>query len=237
SEPELKFYNEFEKTDLLAMEKETTGLYLSGHPMAAYALKSNELKCTQISEINKDSSSIINHKDGEQVKVMGIISSVKRKVTKSDTTMAFMQIEDITGQIETVVFPKTLLENQHIIEEGKIVVVNGRLDIRDDEPSVVVCDKIMTPQDAEIQTPSNNKSAEKKHKRNGLFLKFKSKNCSEQIQAEKFLDIFDGYTPLYYYFEDTKEYRLVPREKFITPNKPLLDELENILGRGNVVLR
>lgn len=240
AEPELTFYDEFKKTDLLAMEKETTGLYLSGHPMASFTDVSKSLKCCQITKINKDSSAITSHKDGDYVKIMGIISSVKRKVTKSDTTMAFINVEDIGGSIEVVVFPKTLLENQRMIEEGRIAVVEGRLDIRDDEPSVVVCQRIMTAEEAQSRMGTKSPEPEQtqtKRRRSGMFLRFPSENCEAQKQAEKFLDIFEGSTPLYYYFEDTKEYRLMPRERFVSVNEPLVNELKKILGDNNVVIQ
>lgn len=243
SEPQLKLLDELPRNDLLAMEKETTGLYLSGHPMAQYLEKSRQLKCNTISDMNKDSSVITRYKDGDRVKIMGIISSVKRKVTKSDTTMAFVEIEDMSGLIEVVVFPKTLIEHQRMIEEGAIVVVTGRLDVRDDEPSVIVCDKIMTPQDAEKLVPANtvnnndNTQTEQRRKRKGLFLRLPSADCPELAKAEKFLAIFDGYTPLYYYFEDTKEYKLMPKTSFVSLNDPLINELKKILGDKNVVIQ
>ena len=241
SEPQLRYFDEFPLYELLSMEKETTGLYLSGHPMSEYTEMAAKLCCAKVSDLNSSDSDNAVYKDGERVKTMGIITHVKKKVTKSDTTMAFVDLEDITGSIEVVVFPKTLLQNSPLIAEGKVVVIKGRLDVRDDEPPKLICEFISTPESAQdelpVKTSSEAKTQSDKKKKSGLFLRFSSENSSELIQAEKLLSIFDGRTPLYYYFADKKEYRNLPFERFVDVNEPLLDELKKVLGEENVVLR
>ena len=89
SETALKFFDEFPQSELLAMEKSTTGLYLSGHPMAAHAELAASMGCVRIAELASSGENIhSSHKDGERTKIMGIITDVKKKITKSDTTMA-----------------------------------------------------------------------------------------------------------------------------------------------------
>ena len=242
-EPELRYYDEFPLYELLSMEKETTGLYLSGHPMSEYTDMAAKLHCAKVSELNTSDSDNATYKDGERVKAMGIITHVKKKVTKSDTTMAFVDLEDITGSIEVIVFPKTLIQNSPLIAEGNVVVIKGRLDVRDDEPPKLICEFISTPENAQKEQAQHVKNAEAtqeqtaKKKRIGLFLRFPSEGCPEQLQAEKLLAIFEGRTPLYYYFADKKEYRNMPFERFVDVNEPLLDELKKVLGDENVVLR
>ncbi len=241
SEPVLRYYDEFPLYELLSMEKETTGLYLSGHPMSEYTEMAAKLCCAKISDLNSSDSDNAVYKDGERVKTMGIITQVKKKVTKSDTTMAFVDLEDITGSIEVVVFPKTLLQNSPLISEGKVVVIKGRLDVRDDEPPKLICEFILTPEKAQeelpVKTSSEAKTQSDKKIKRGLFLRFSSENCPELIQAEKLLSIFDGRTPLYYYFADKKEYKNLPFDRFVDVNEPLIDELKKVLGEENVVLR
>ena len=242
-EPELRYYDEFPLYDLLSMEKETTGLYLSGHPMSEYTDMAMKLHCARVSDLNMSDSDNATYKDGERIKAMGIITQVKKKVTKSDTTMAFVDLEDITGSIEVIVFPKTLIQNSPLIAEGNVVVIKGRLDVRDDEPPKLICEFISSPENAQKEQEQSDKPIEvnkeqpTKKKRIGLFLRFSSKGCPEQIQAEKLLTIFEGRTPLYYYFADKKEYRNMPFECFVDVNEPLLDELRKVLGEENVVLR
>lgn len=243
SEPKLRYQDEFPLYELLSMEKETTGLYMSGHPMSEYNEVAAKLHCVKVSDLNLSDSENAVYKDGERVKTMGIITHVKKKVTKSDTTMAFVDFEDITGSIEVVVFPKTLIQNSPLIAEGKVVVIKGRLDVRDDEPPKLICEFISTPEDAQKESGQTAEPAVKsqeqtqKKKKSGLFLRFPSEGCPEQLQAEKLLSIFDGRTPLYYYFADKKEYKNLPSTCFVDVNEPLIDELKKVLGEENVVLR
>ena len=241
SEPSLKYVDEFPQNERLAMEKETAGLYLSGHPMAEYDETARKLKCAKISELLvSDTELHPKYKDNDRVKIMGIISTVKKKVTKSDTTMAFLTVEDIYGSIEVIIFPKTLVEASLLISEGNIVVISGRVDLREDEPTKLVCEHISTP-DKDVLTENSentqNDGNVNKKKRSGLFLRFPSEDCDERVQAEKLLAIFDGRTPLYYYFIDTKKYRQMPFERFVDINEPLINELKNVLGDGNVVVQ
>lgn len=211
--------------------------------MSEYNEVAAKLHCVKVSDLNLSDSENAVYKDGERVKTMGIITHVKKKVTKSDTTMAFVDFEDITGSIEVVVFPKTLIQNSPLIAEGKVVVIKGRLDVRDDEPPKLICEFISTPEDAQKESGQTAEPAVKsqeqtqKKKKSGLFLRFPSEGCPEQLQAEKLLSIFDGRTPLYYYFADKKEYKNLPSTCFVDVNEPLIDELKKVLGEENVVLR
>ena len=194
SETALKFFDEFPQSELLAMEKSTTGLYLSGHPMAAHAELAASMGCVRIAELASSGENIhSSHKDGERTKIMGIITDVKKKITKSDTTMAFVSVEDTSGSIEVIVFPKILMENSMMLEEGRVLVFYGRLDVRDEEPSKLICEHIYTAEAAKdyfmkkgAQSPSQ-PAAPVKKRHSGLFLKFPTEGTPEQIQAEKLL--------------------------------------------------
>ena len=97
-EPDLPRVPELPAADLLNMEKETTGLYLSGHPMAAYAGLVDELKTARIGDILEqahEASGI--YRDGQRVRILAIVDSVRLKITKSNATMAFVTIEDLYG--------------------------------------------------------------------------------------------------------------------------------------------
>ena len=173
---------------------------------------------------------------------MGIITDVKKKITKSDTTMAFLNVEDTSGSIEVIVFPKILMENSTLLEDGRVLVFYGRLDLRDEEPSKLICEHIYTLETAKdyyLRKGSESKatSASSKKKRSGLFLKFPTEFTPEQAQAEKLLAIFDGRTPLYYYFADTGKYVLQPSDRSVDVNEPLINELKRVLGEENVVFQ
>ncbi|MCD7828387.1 MAG: DNA polymerase III subunit alpha [Clostridiales bacterium] len=144
TEPDIPDLNEFSEKELLQLEKDSTGIYMSGHPMTAYKDYAKRIRAARIvdlleSDVNDKQSM---YKDGTRVKILTILSTVKKKVTKSNTTMAFLQAEDVTGSIEVVVFPKKMLQIADLLVEDSIVIIEGRLELKDDEESKISLDSI-----------------------------------------------------------------------------------------------
>ncbi len=222
--------DEFTADTLLKYEKEVTGMYLSGHPMLKYEHISKRLKCAEISDIVSEDSAV--YKDNERVSVLGLISSVKKKITKNDSTMAFLNFEDMHGSIEVIVFPKTLMENPTVFYEGNIVLLKGRVSMREDEDTKIVCESV-EPCPNENMLPEEKKPQKKKAK--GLFLRFDTESSPQIECCRKLLAIFDGRTPLYYFFSDHKKYISDPIKQGIDINPVLLRELRKILGEQNVI--
>ena len=220
---------EFSVEELLAMEKEVTGLYISGHPMAKYQQDAIRLGVQSAALLTAEESP---YQDGESVQILAIITSVKRKITKNNTTMAFLTLEDMSGAIEALVFPKTLESAGSFLAEGKIVLIHGKVSVREDEDTKLLCDHIepFTP-GAE---PSSAPVREKCRKRRGLFLRMPSQQCPQRTEGEKFLRIFEGNVPLYYYYMDEARYETLPAGSYVDVNEPLLRELRRIFGADNV---
>jgi DNA polymerase-3 subunit alpha len=229
TEPKLPDAPEMPAEELLAMEKEVTGFYISGHPMAKYEKDAQRLRVQSTAELTAEDG---DYADGASVRVLGIITSVKKKITKQNSTMAFLTVEDKSGSIETLVFPKTLSEAGAFLSEGKVVLIHGKVSVREDEDTKLVCDHI-EPYVASAQQDEA-PAVEKSKKRRGLFLRLPAENCPEKTAAEKFLRIFEGNTRLYYYYTDTKQYDPRPVECCVDVNEPLLGELRRILGDENV---
>ncbi|NMA57710.1 DNA polymerase III subunit alpha, partial [Clostridium cochlearium] len=125
--------NEFDKKSILSMEKEMTGLYLSGHPLDEYKDDLKNKISINISDIVSDSGleeNLIESerkvKDGEKVIIGGIITNVNKKITRNNQMMAFIEVEDLYGSIEVIVFPKILSKYKDIISEDEIVILKGR---------------------------------------------------------------------------------------------------------------
>ena len=222
--------DEFTAETLLKYEKEVTGMYLSGHPMLKYEHISKRLKCAEISDIISEDSSV--YKDNDRVSVLGLIGSVKKKITKNDSTMAFLNFEDMHGSIEVIVFPKTLMESPTMFYEGNIVLIKGRISMREDEDTKIVCESV-EPCPSENSLPEEKKHEKKKAK--GLFLRFDTESSPQVECCRKLLAIFDGNIPLYYFFSDKKKYVGNPINQCVDVNPVLLRELRKILGEQNVI--
>ena len=223
---------EFSPEMLLKYEKEVAGMYLSGHPMAQYRELSKALKCAQIGDIAAEES---RYKDNDRVLLLGLITSSKKKITKSDATMAFLNFEDMTGSIEVIVFPKTLIEKPTMFHEGNILLLHGRVSMREDEDTKVVCEAVEPCPSSVPAEAAKAPTQEKKKAARGLFLRFDTASSPQIEYCRKLLNIFDGAVPLYYYFADTKEYKRNPIGQNIDVNDVLLRELRKILGESNVI--
>ncbi len=136
---------EFPEKQRLAMEKETTGLYMSGHPMTEHQRLAQSLGSAKTSDIVNSSATEVDspYKDGDKIRLLGILSVVRKKITKNDTTMAFLTMEDIYGSIEVLVFPKKFDKYSEFFIEDEIVLLTGKVSLRDDEIPKLLCEEVV----------------------------------------------------------------------------------------------
>lgn len=242
NEPQFKRSDDFSKAEKLSFEKEVSGLYFSGHPLEDFRSVSDALNCPKSSDLyEKLESGLEKEIDSKQVKFLGIISSIKRKVTKSDTLMAFVEIEDLYGSLEMIVFPKTLEKYMDLLTVGSILFINGRISTKDEQikliPDVIEKADLEKLLAFSKNTPVENNSTSVKKKRRGLFLKISNENESKIQALKNLLSIFEGDMPVYFYHENTKEYEFLGKDNLTWVNDPLKYELCEILGKDNVVIQ
>lgn len=229
---------EFSHTELLKMEKEMTGLYLSGHPMDRYAdlcMKLGYANTSQIIEAGSEEMSA--YRDRSTVKLCGIITHTTLKQTRNDQTMAFITLEDLYGSVEVIVFPKILEMYAQLIYDTSIITVSGTLSVEEEKDAQILANEITLPP-SENDADNGEQHAEnaaKKRKRRGLFLRFKSANDKNINLSKRVTTIFEGDIPLYYYYMDSGKYELQHRNDFVEVNDTELKELKRILGEENVV--
>ncbi len=226
SEFVMKKMDEFPPQTKLMMEKETTGLYISSHPMEQYEELSRQLKCDSIRDIlSFDSDYNSKYEDTVSVKIMGIISGVTRKQTKAGDTMAFVTVEDVHGSIEVIIFPKLFAKYSNLFYNSNVIFVGGRLSMKEEENPKIILDF--------ADSAENAKSNQVKRK--GLFIRVENEsspiyfNCKELISSAN-----QGNTPVYFYFANSKKY--FPCKK-ITINDNLLYNLKDVAGEQNVILQ
>jgi DNA polymerase-3 subunit alpha len=119
----------------LAWEKELLGLFISSHPLNGFR-KILESKTTAIANISKN-----NQERNVRIKIGGIISKIKKIITRTGRPMLFVSVEDLSEKVEVVVFPGVVERNPAVFQENKIVMVSGRLDSRDGVPKII-CEEI-----------------------------------------------------------------------------------------------
>ena len=231
-EPPLEKTEDFSAADKLNMEKEVTGMYLSGHPMAAYAGLYQEGGYARMDEILQSAGEreTGRYQDGQWVTLLGMVVGVRKKATKNNAQMAFVSLEDMYGAITALVFPKVLEQYGSLLYEGAVVEVQGKLSFTEDKAPELVCQSLGKPAD-----PVSVKAPAGKPVRPGLYLRLSSQQDPRYDKAMRYIAVFDGgATDLYLTFQDTGKLLRAPAKFRVEINRPLLRALKELLGAENV---
>jgi len=221
---------EFSRGELMAMEKETTGLYLSGHPMDEYREQSRKRNAVPIGVILSDhqEDGAGRFGDGQRVVITGVIATVKTKTTKNNSLMAYVNLEDASGSMELMVFSRTLSESGAYLKAGTPVAVTGRISVRDEKEPQLMVDRV-EPLDRELK---DKPAPAQVSKQRTLWIKLET--ADEQFQwLRKLLDMFPGKETAIVYLADTKK----KLQTGCVIHEALLAELNEVLGRENVVVK
>ena len=252
-EPSLQLpdVTEFTPAEKMAMEKEVTGLYLSGHPMDDYRETAQKLGAVPISRLLSDPGdpgSADPARDGEHVILAGVVSSVRTRTTKNNSLMSYVVLEDDTGSIELIAFQRALDVCGSYLRENEAVYCAGRISMRDEKEPQLMLDTAGPLQalrtDADIDTAKSQLLAgrrgsgrpilkESAAKPKTLWVKLPSRDDPAFHRLELLLTMFPGTDPLVIYLEDTKK-RLGGR---CVIHPALLDELKEMLGETGVVVK
>ena len=210
----------------MAMEKETTGLYLSGHPMDQYRGQAQKYHAVPIAAVmgGRDEEGGGSYPDGERVTVAGVVASVRTKTTKNNSLMAYVVLEDATGAMELLVFSRVLSESGSFLKPGRPVAVTGRVSIRDEKEPQLMTDRVI-PLNAE---PGDNAADAEQ------VLWIKLPDGGERfVWLKKLLNMFPGRATAKIYFTDSG--KKLQTQCLI--HDALLAELREILGDECVVLK
>ncbi len=239
--PVFASFEELPKNELLSFEKEVAGLYFSGHPLEAYREVSQALNCPKTIELQElAAAERIKEIDNKQVKFLGIVESTKKKVTKRDETMAFSVVEDLYGDLEMIVFPKTFVAYSGLLNSGNIILVDGKISVKDDQIKLIAEKISQAPKTTEglaVSSEKNTTQQNTSNKKKGVFLRVDSQNSENLVKIKNLLSIFEGSLPVYVFFKDTQKYEFLGNDFKISINNPLRNELNRILGEENVVIR
>jgi len=232
-EYELPQAEELPSKELLSMEKEAIGIYISGHPIDQYATLIERQKTARTYEIMESKETGSLYRDESKIKIIALVSGLRLKATKSGGTMAYVTLEDMFGTVEMLVFPRTLQDYSHILKDGSVVCAAAKISIREDKDPQLICDYVTSPSEA---APPRQNSKPKPRHNPGLYIKVESLTDGCYLRAKRALDVFDGVTPLYIYTKSDRQLLRAPRDNFVQVNQPLIIELKRILGEENCVV-
>ena len=156
--------------------------------------------------------------------------------------MAFVNIEDLTGGLEMLVFPQTLAEYGNMIFEGNAVEIYANVNAKEDEEPKLLCDKLrIAPKEPQPNAPRQQAESipqpQKRKSPQRLYLKLPSKNSWECEYSKKLLAVFDGTSPVSLYYQDVKEYEHLPHNNNVHLNDVMINELKRVLGDSSVVVK
>lgn len=212
---------EYSKEMKLSFEKEVLGIYISGHPLEEYQEIWNKKITNTTSDflLDEDTNTAI-VKDGQTAVIGGIISDKRLKYTKNEKVMAFLQIEDLLGTVEVIVFPKDYEKNADKLIEDKKVFVKGRVSVEEEKDAKLICESIT--------------AFDEIHKK--LWIKFPTKASYEQKETELMELLYDseGNDSVVIYIENPKAMKTLPPNRNVNADAALIEKLETVYGKENI---
>ena len=212
---------EYPKEMLLAFEKEVLGVYVSGHPLEEQEeLWKKGITNTTADFVLNEETGIPIVKDGDSATIGGLIADRKIKYTKNDKIMAFLQIEDLLGSVEVIVFPRDYEKyNSRLVEDGK-VFIKGRVSLEEDRDGKLICERITSFD----EIPKK------------LWIRFPTMKAYEAGIEDLLRDISEseGNDSVVLYIEDKKQMKKLPPGRNVNADEALYDVLCKKYGKDNI---
>ena len=219
---ELEKLEEMPYDMLLSLEKEATGLYLSGHPMEEYAAYAKAINSPTTRTILSGSIP-----DGTRIKLVAMVTSVRTRAIRNDGIMANIVVEDTLGSVGITAFNKTVLEAKHLLSEGTVLEISGRVQEREDRPFEIMAERFQAIPKHLLKSPP------KKSVKAGLYLRVSSAQGEIMDKIKGILKDYKGDAPVYVVESSGKRFA-APESLWIHGSDTLISRLEEILGKENV---
>lgn len=222
---------EFTAQELMSMEKEITGLYLSGHPMDAFRDQIRRSGAFPIGAILSDFSQEdgpTRFQDNQSAKLAGVITGVKTKTTKNNSLMAYVTLEDDSGSMELLAFSRVLNSSGNYLKTGLPILATGHISVRDEKTPQLLCD-LVSP----LASMPEEHTAQPAVQSGKLYLRFPSEQDPRFDRIRKIFVMFPGESPAIFYFSDTG--RRLGSNCLL--HEALLQELRTLLGEESVVVK
>ena len=220
---EVKYPNvgEFDKEVMLGFEKEVLGIYLSGHPLEEYLPKIKKNVTALANDfMREEESGVVKIKDNAHVVIGGMIADKSVKFTRHNQAMAFLTLEDLTGSVEVIVFPKDYSKfQQYLTEDAKVFIV-GHATVEEEQNGKLICERVVPFEDVQKE----------------LWLQFANKDTYAQQETELFgiLKNSDGMDEVVIYVKEDKAVKRLGKNRSVNVNSALLEALYSYMGEKNV---
>ncbi len=223
---------ELSRRDQMAMEKDVTGLYLSGHPMDDYRAMLKKAKVAAIGDIlNCFENGGSEFADEQVISIAGMVQQIKMKTTRNHSLMAYMTLEDDTGSMELLVFSNTIDRYGGFLKENAGIVISGKISVRDEKAPQMIVNQVWP---LETYEQTGGAEGQNEPSRAGkVYLQIPSEHSRQDDRVRGVLQMFPGRVPVVLYYSDTK----IRRQAWCEPRQELCRELAEILGEKNVVLK
>ena len=229
---------EYEERERLNLEKEVLGMYVSGHPLSQYKEELERKTSIDNGKLNslKEDEEAFFSLDDREVIMGGMVVNKTIKTTKRNDIMAFIELEDLYGTIEVIVFPQILQRYNAILNEDSIIYVKGRLNIKEGENAKIIANEFKDIND-NIDFGENKKYTAKKTSKTGLYLKIDSFSNNDLLDRIKYILLDNrGTEYVYLYADDTKQlYKW--NGISISINENVIHRLESLLPKANIKVK
>ena len=230
---ELPDIPEYTATERMFMEKETTGLYLSGHPMSDYRDAARRAGAAPIHAVLEDFAQEDGPKrfaDGQNITIAGVVTSSKTRTTKNNTLMAYVMVEDELASMELLCFNRVIEQCGSYMQVNTPVLVKGRLSVRDEKPPQIMCDSIYPIyQNVTAEKPQ----AAQQSGKATIYLRVPSVDSDAFRHIKLVMTMFEGETPVKIRVADTG--KLLGAKCLNHP--AFIEECQEWLGKENVVVK
>ncbi|MDO4734968.1 MAG: OB-fold nucleic acid binding domain-containing protein, partial [Lachnospiraceae bacterium] len=214
---------EFDKSILLDFEKDVTGIYISGHPLDEYSDVLNRSVTARSSDFAIDDEGHVIVRDGSKAVIGGLIASVTKKSARNGQPMAFLTLEDLLGSVEVIVFPKDYAVFRPLIEEGRKVIIKGRVSVDSDADGKLICESMQELEGV------------------GRELWFQFRDMDDYMESARYIESLSsveqlkgGNTVIKIYLKKEKQLKVMDSRYNINLTEDFLNVLKKRFGEENV---
>ncbi len=206
--------DEYDKNELVAMEREVLGFSISSNPLQDYKEIALKLGCANLNDITEKN-------DNQNIKLIGIIGNIKKKQTRNGDSMEFVSLDTYGGNVELIVFPKVLIKYFNLLKINNIILIEGKVSTNDDGSIQIIVDTVSIPSTTEQKS---------------LYIKVSSQNSDDFRVALATITQHRGNDNIYFCFADTK--KTLKYNKFgVDTSEKSINHIKSMVGSNNVVLK